>query len=265
MKDRIDRSVLKFWSDKEKRLEAAHLLDLCEAALHDFEVIRTPFLSPALVNWLEGIIRQERLKYRIEGGFPEPERVRFLISTQDRALEKASNEIGILEVHASNPQGTLEHRQILGSLMGLGLKREVVGDIRPIPQGIGVAVSEEIADYLIREWDKAGREKIRVQRVEGQLELIPDQGEERRITVASSRIDAVAATSFNISRTVFQDLIIQGKVKRNDLVVLKTDAEVQPGDIISCRGYGRIRLVDSSETRKGRIAWNIILYKPQKR
>jgi RNA-binding protein YlmH len=149
--------------------------------------------------------------------------------------------------------------------MGLGLKREVVGDIRPIPQGMGVAVAEEIADYLIREWDKAGREKIRVQRVEGQLELIPDQGEERRITVASSRIDAVAATSFNISRTVFQELIVQGKVKRNDLVVLKTDAEVQLGDIISCRGYGRIRLVDSSETRKGRIAWNIFLYKPQKR
>lgn len=264
MKHRIDRSILSFWSDKEIKIEAAHLLDLCETALNASNAVWTPFLSQALSNWLEGIIRRGNLEYRRDGGFPESERARFLISSEVRDVEKARTEVVVLTAQALDPHRALEHPQILGSLMGLGLKRELIGDIRPAQQGIYVAVSEEIADYLVREWNKAGRERIRVQRVEGEPELLPEKGEERRITVASSRIDAVASSSFNMSRTVFQELITQGKVKRNDLVVIKTDAEVRPGDIISCRGYGRIRLLDSSETRKGRIAWNIILFKPQK-
>lgn len=264
MKHRIDRSILSFWSDKEMRIEAAHLLDLCETPLNTSRSVWTPFLSQALSNWLEGIIRRESLEYRRDGGFPESERARFLICSEVRDVERVPSEVVVLTAQALDPHGTLEHRQILGSLMGLGLKRELIGDIRPAEQGIYVAVSEEIADYLIREWNKAGRERIRVQRIEGELGLLRETGDERRITVASSRIDAVASSSFNMSRTVFQELITQGKVKRNDLVVVKTDAEVRPGDIISCRGYGRVRLLDSSETRKGRIAWNIILFKPKK-
>jgi RNA-binding protein YlmH len=264
MKHWIDRSVLSFWTEKEMRIEAAHLLDLCEDVLNDSTSVWTPFLSQALLNWLEGILRRENLAFRLEGGIPEPERARFVISTDERLLQKARNEITVLFAQATDPKGTLEHRQVLGSLIGLGIKREVIGDIRPGQQGMYVAVSEEISEVILHEWKKAGREKIQVQKVEGELELLPDQGEERRITVASSRLDAVAASSFNVSRTVFQELITQGKVKRNDLVVSKIDMEVKPGDVISCRGYGRIRLSDSSETRKGRIAWNIFLYRPQR-
>jgi RNA-binding protein YlmH len=264
MKHYLDRSVLTFWTEKEIRIEAAHLLDLGDSAFEDSISVWTPFLSQALANWFEGILRRENLKYRIDGGFPEAERVRFLIASEERVLDKARTEIILLNAQCLNPQGNLEHRQVLGSLMGLGVKRELVGDIKPTVKGIVVAVAEEIADYLVRDWDKAGREPIRVQRVEGELNILSDQGEERRITVASSRLDAVAASSFNLSRTLLQGLIGQGKVKRNDLVVLKTDTEVKPGDIISCRGYGRIRLGDSSETRKGRIAWNIVLYKAQR-
>lgn len=264
MKHWIDRNTLTFWTDKENRIEAAHLLDVCDSVLEDSIPIWTPFLSQAMANWFEGVLRRENLEYRIDGGFPEPERVRFLIASEEKTLQKARTEIVVINVQAIDPRGALEHRQILGSLMGLGLKRELIGDIRPAQQGIFVAVLEEIADYLVREWNKAGRERIRVSRVEGELNILPDKGEERRITVASSRLDAVAASSFNLSRTLFQELISQGKVKRNDLVILKADTEAKSGDIISCRGYGRIRLIDSNETRKGRIAWDVVLYKPKR-
>lgn len=264
MKHWIDRSVLGFWTDKEMRIEAAHLLDLCDTVLEDAVAVWTPFLSQALANWLEGTLRRENLSYRMEGGFPEPERVRFLIAREEKSFQKAGSEIALLSALPADPQKKLEHRQVLGSLIGLGIKRDVIGDIRPGRQGIYVAVAQEIADYLVREWRQAGREKIQVQRVQGDLDLLPDPGEERRITVSSSRLDAVAASSFNVSRTVFQEYIAQGKVKRNDLVVTKADMEVRTGDLISCRGYGRICLLDSNETRKGRIAWNVLLYRSQR-
>lgn len=265
MKHWINRSGLSFWTEKEMRIEAAHLLDLCEEALENSSVVWTPFLSQALQSWLQGVLQREGLQFRREGGFPDSERARFILSSDDRLLQSAQSEIVILFAQTVNPKGTLEHRQVLGSLIGLGIKREGIGDIFPGQQGMYVAVSNEISNLLLQAWDKAGREKIKVQKVESELNLLSDPGEELRITVASSRLDAVAAKCFNISRTVFQGLITQGKVKRNDFVVLKSDSEVYPGDIISCRGYGRIRLNDWNETRKGRVAWNIILYRTQRR
>ncbi|MEL1134213.1 YlmH/Sll1252 family protein [Desulfitobacterium sp. THU1] len=264
MNHRMDRTSLNFWSDKELKLEAAHLLDLCEDALNTSRPVWTPFLSQALGNWFEGILRREGLVFRAEGGLPDAERARFLIGDDHRMLDSVASEVKVLRAKTLDPHGTMEHRQILGSLMGMGLKREVIGDIRVGEHCAFVAVAHGIADVLLSQWDKAGRERIQVELVEGDQEIPAEQGEERRITVASSRIDAVASSSFNVSRSIFQEHIKQGKVKRNDLVVSKTDLEVKQGDILSCRGYGRVRLVESMETRKGRIAWNIIRYIPRK-
>ncbi|AFM01703.1 MULTISPECIES: RNA-binding protein [Desulfitobacterium] len=260
----IDRSVLSFWTEKEKKLEGAHLLDLCNEALKKAKPVWTPFLGQALGNWLEGILRREGLAFRPEGGFPDSERVRFLIGEDADVLDNIPSEIRTLRATPVDPRGKLEHRQVLGSLIGLGLKREVVGDIRFTEHSCLVAVAQDISDFLLSQWDKAGRERIRVEAVEGDVEVSVEQGKERRITAASSRIDAVASSGFNVSRTVLQELIQQGKVKRNDLLVSKADMEVKPGDILSCRGYGRMRLIEFQETRKGRIAWNIILYTPHK-
>lgn len=260
----IDRSALKFWTEKEKKLEGAHLLDLCEEALTRVWPVWTPFLGQALGNWFEGILRREGLAFRIEGGFPDSERVRFLVGEDASVLDTVPSEIRVLRAKTVDPRGKLEHRQILGSLMGLGLRREVIGDIRLVGQCCFVVVAQEISDFLLSQWDKAGRERIQVEVAEGELEIPADQGEERRITAASSRLDAIASSSFNLSRSIFQELIQQGKVKRNDLMITKPDMEVKPGDLISCRGYGRIRLVDCMETRKGRMAWNIIRYTPHK-
>lgn len=260
----IDRSALKFWTEKEMRLEGAHLLDLCDEALRKGQPVWTPFLGQALGNWLEGVLQREGLAFRREGGFPDAERVRFLVGEDPDALDNVSGEICALQATTVDPRGKLDHRQVLGSLIGLGLKREVIGDIRLTEQCCFVAVAREIADFLLSQWDKAGRERIRVEAVEKDVEIPLEQGKERRITAASSRIDAVAAGGFNVSRTMFQELIQQGKVKRNDRMVAKADLEVKPGDILSCRGYGRMRLLEFQETRKGRIAWNVILYTPHK-
>ncbi|AGA70200.1 hypothetical protein Desdi_2788 [Desulfitobacterium dichloroeliminans LMG P-21439] len=264
MNYRMDRAILNFWSDKELKLEGAHLLDLCEEAISTSRPVWTPFLSQALGNWFGGILRSEGLAFRVEGGLPDAERARFLMVEDAGMLDQVASEVKVIRAKPLDPRGTMEHRQILGSLMGMGLKRDVIGDIRVGEHCSFVAVAHGIADVLLSQWDKAGRERIQVELVEGNQEIPAEQGEEWRITVASSRVDAVASSSFNVSRSTFQELIQQGKVKRNDLVVSKPDLEVKPGDILSCRGYGRIRLVESTGTRKGRIAWSIIRYIPRK-
>ena len=264
MKHSVDRSVLKFWDEKEARLEAAHLLDQVDGVLKEQTKQVTPFLSFAMREWVESVIHKEHLAYLAEGGFPEAERVRILIGSRKEFLDSKNADISLLWVHSTDSRAQLEHRQILGSLMGLGFRRDVFGDIQAGQNGFYIATTLEIAPFLLNHWTQAGREKIEVSLFNEKPNVLPDLGEERRITVNSSRLDAVIANAFGVSRSMVQEWITQGKVRREGLVVFKTETEVRPGDIISCRGYGRIKLLESSQTRKERIAWQIVLFRSQR-
>ncbi len=259
-----DRSGLRFWSEKEARLEAAHILDLVDAVRNEESKQVTPFLSFALREWTEAILRKEHLALMEEGGFEEAERVRIIIAPWGETLHSPDANISLLWVRATDPRAQLEHRQILGSLIGLGLKRDVLGDIQAGQKGQYIATTSEITPFLLDHWTQAGREKIKVSLYGDKPEVCPDLGEERRITVNSSRIDAVIANAFGVSRTVAQEWITQGKLRRDGLVVSKANEEVQPDDMISCRGQGRIKLLKCTQTRKERVAWQIVLFRSQR-
>ncbi|MHB8073809.1 YlmH family RNA-binding protein [Desulfosporosinus fructosivorans] len=259
-----DRSGLRFWSGKEARLEAAHILDLVDAVRNEESKQVTPFLSFAMREWAEAILRKEHLELREEGGFQEAERIRIIIAPWGETLDSLDANISLLWVRAKDPRAQLEHRQILGSLIGLGLKREVLGDIQTGQKGQYIATASEIVPYLLDHWTQAGREKINVSLYEDKPDVCPDLGEERRITVNSSRIDAVVANAFGVSRTIAQQWITQGKLRRDGLVVSKADEEVQADEMISCRGQGRIKLLKCAQTRKERVAWQIVLFRSQR-
>jgi RNA-binding protein YlmH len=259
-----DRGGLGFWGEKDVRLDAAHLLDQVDAVLNEEYKQVTPFLSVAMREWTEVVLRKEHLSYRAEGGFPEAERVRFILGPWGETLNPEDADISLLWVSPTDRRVQLEHRQILGSLMSLGFKRDVLGDIQAGQGGFYIATTAEIAPIVLDQWTQAGREKIEVTLYREKPDVYPDLGEERRITVNSSRIDAVIADAFGVSRSNAQEWIIQGKVRRDGLVVSKAAAEVQSNDIISCRGQGRIKLLECSQTRKERTAWKIVLFRSQR-
>ncbi len=246
------------------RLEAAHILDLADAVHHMESTQVTPFLSFAMRDWAEAVLRKEHLVVMAEGGFSESERVRLIIAPWGSTLHSKDANISLLWVRPTDPRAQLEHRQILGSLMGLGFKREVLGDIQAGVKGYYIATTAEIAPFLLDHWTQAGRENIKVSCYEDKPDLCPDSGEECRITVNSSRIDAVIANSFGVSRSIAQEWITQGKLRKDGLVVSKADTEVQADDLISCRGQGRIKLLKCTQTRKDRTAWQIVLYRSQR-
>ncbi|MDQ7096143.1 YlmH/Sll1252 family protein [Desulfosporosinus sp. PR] len=266
MKRSIDRSVLGYWSEKEVRLEAAHLLDQIDLVRRENSKLVTSFLSFALRDWAEVILRREQLAFLAEGGFPDAERVRIVMGPKGADLSFQDVNLAILKVRPLDPRAQLEHRQILGSLIGLGCKRDVLGDIRAGQNGQQyLAASSEIASFLINQWKMVGREKIEVLFCQETPDIQPDLGVEKRVTVSSSRLDALLAHAFGVSRTLAQEWIVQGKVRREGLAVNKADIKPQPGETISCRGYGRIKLLECISTRKERIAWQLVLYKSQRR
>ena len=86
-----------------------------------------------------------------------------------------------------------------------------------------------------------------------------------RVTVQNERMDAILAAGCRLSRSEAQKLIAAGLVKLNHGVQMKGDARVQEGDLISARGYGRIKVQEmQGETRKGRQGILLFKYGKQK-
>ena len=146
------------------------------------------------------------------------------------------------------------HRDFLGSLMGLGLTREKVGDILVSPQWADVLVGSSVADFLLQEWTQAGRVHLRVAEIGPEEIAVPEQPVKLvRDTVASLRLDSVLAAGFSIGRSAAAELIRSGKVEVNWMPCEKPDAPVQEDDVLTARGLGKCQVETvGGQSRKGR-------------
>ena len=149
----------------------------------------------------------------------------------------------------------LTHRDYLGSLMGLGLRRDGIGDILVGDHGADILVLKEIAPYLLTQYTKAGRKSLQVEEISLDQLIVPEEKVRMlRDTVASMRLDAIAASLFRLSRAKAADAIRSGKVFVNQQECLRPDKEVQEKDRITLRGTGRGEVDEMlGESKKGRI------------
>ena len=146
--------------------------------------------------------------------------------------------------------------------MGLGIRREVLGDILPDQEGAVLLASTGIAPYIKENLMSVGRQEVTVEEIA--LEEITQHlsdGQEMTIGVASERLDAVISKVFSLSRQDASKAITSGKVQVNWRFVLKPDLSVKEGDLISIRGFGRIRIQNQTGTsRSGRLKIRIVRY-----
>ena len=158
----------------------------------------------------------------------------------------------------------LSHRDLLGSLMGLGITRESVGDILVDKAGhsADVLVTDTAAAFLLQEWTQAGRVKMQVRAIDLHDLHIPQSAfREIHDTVASLRLDSIVSTGFSLSRGKAAEVIERGKVQVNWQDVTKSGAAVTGGNVITVRGLGKCELVGvGNPTKKGRIFVTIKRY-----
>ena len=145
--------------------------------------------------------------------------------------------------------------------MGLGIERDVVGDILAEGGQAVMVVKSSIAPFLQENLTKIGRYRVEVTLYDT-YEMVPKRDfVEGYDTVASMRLDAVAASIFKLSRGSAADAVSGGLVVVNGGVVTKTDHTVKPGDKISLRGKGKA-VVDAVDglSKKGRIRFRFRKY-----
>lgn len=240
----------------EERLLLSRVWDQIECAGQRSIPQATHFLSPEEQRAVSRLLSAlGDPPHRFWGGYEGAQR-QLCVFLPDWMEWEDYDETPVTALRAEWYRGdSLTHRDLLGSLMGQGIKRETVGDILVDENSCDLLVLTEIAPFLLQNFLSAGRTKLSVHEVPLNQLHIPVQ-EVKRIhdTVASLRLDAVAAAGFSVSRAKMAEYIRSGKVAVNWQATDRTDFPVQAGDVISCRGLGRCRLAETGGlSRKGRI------------
>jgi RNA-binding protein YlmH len=153
------------------------------------------------------------------------------------------------------------HRDFLGALMSLGIRREVVGDII-ISDNCGyILCLESIADYIAASLEQVRRTSVKCSVEQSVPENAAPVPKAARLIIASERIDAIVSAVYKLSRSESQRLFEQEKIFINGKAAPRLSALPEMGDIISVRGHGRF-IYDGIEkqTKKGRICVNVEIY-----
>ena len=241
-------------AEGEDRLLLAKVLDRAAQAEERNIPACTDFLSPQQQMMARDLLRLAGIPetaWLRQGGYQGAERNILLFLPDWMEPETAEPPLRCLRA-AFRPDDRLNHRDILGSLMGMGIVREKVGDILVSPESADLIVLDTVADFLLSSWNSAGRAKLTVTEIPAAHLHIPEvRCEEVRDTVSSLRLDAVCSTGFRMARGKAVDMISSGHVQVNWRPCTKADKLLTEGDTVSARGFGKFQLAVVAASRKG--------------
>lgn len=259
-----DELLLSFAEDK---------LRLCD---ENCMLANTRFLDIRQQSVLSGrFCRDKRCRLIFYGGYPGCERsvcvfVPPLFSVEDESglmqyfnENPGDNPLSAIRVTKDRFSSELSHRDYLGALMSLGIKREVLGDIIAAEGGCDIVTMSSMAGYIAENLTGVARASVAASIIGlDELRAPEEKYDETFHSVASLRLDAVASAAFKLSRTKAVDCITRGLVYVNGVQTEKTDYRLSVGDKLVLRGSGKAVVSETpGKSKKGRQRLIIRIYK----
>lgn len=252
----------------ENELLLARVEDCITACDESYLITSTNFLDiyqqSTVIEYLK---KRSEVKYELYGGFDDSER-KTAVFFPDYAdgVDYIKENPDLSPITALNIKkdsfSSLSHRDYLGAVMGLGIRREAVGDIIVSDKGCSMAVIKSVAPYIKENLTSVGRGSVKVEISES----FDNTGSEavfetKRCYVSSMRLDAVVAVAFSLSRNTAAEKIRRGEVLMNGVVMSKPDIRVPFGAKLVIHGSGKVIIdEDVGVTKKGRQAFLIKKY-----
>lgn len=282
--------------NKDREYLAGRIRELAHKAYQNDFLTHTNFLSVSEIADFHEILRRagqnptvrsyEGVPYVLYGG-----RVTNSVNGADTALETPGDEerqvvcflpsyldeetfllgeqaapsvVSCIEIAPVNRRfaDVLSHRDFLGSLMNLGIERDLIGDILTDETVAYVFVMKDIAEYICKELTRVKHTTVLCKEVlPAECTIVP-QFEEVEGSVASERLDAILSMVYHLARGKSQELIEAEQVFVDGRTAYSGGYDLRAGARVSVRGHGKfIYLGAAHETRKGRLFVRVRVYK----
>ena len=214
------------------------------------------FLSASDISLLHDTCDKSGIKYTLWGGMQNTERQMARFGDTESMGYEVPFPIAILHIKPMLAKfaDDFTHRDFLGAIMNLGIKRETIGDIFVKDKEAYLFADEKIAGYIEENLDKVKHTHVKVVRLDEIPQQIEVKKQVRELLVSSLRLDVIVAGRFKLSRNQSLILFRNQKIFVNGRICENNSYQVKEGDIISVRGFGKMVFKEiSGETRKGRI------------
>ncbi|MBE7015579.1 MAG: hypothetical protein E7417_02010 [Ruminococcaceae bacterium] len=228
-----------------------HVQDVCRLC--------EKYNSPRFSKFLDERGQREILKAPVAntmlyGGYDDAEWKMFGAFPEYETAQGSAFPIKVLDIHKKY-NVPIGHRDYLGTILSLGIDRNKIGDILVRDSGAYVYVSEDISEFLASNLTKIASCGVRVELIDMDAVVVPEKRSViMDVVAASRRIDAVVAAVTHKSRRDMKKEIALGNVKVNHEPVSGRDDQLKENDLLSIKGYGRIRIVSfGGTTRSGRL------------
>ena len=192
------------------------------------------------------------------GGADGCERVMIRFGSEEELGYSEPFPITVLKIEprAAKFADRLTHRDFLGSILGLGIERDAIGDVAVQDAHTAVVFCPRTLGIFLKEMlEKVGNDTVKCSDYTPD-EHFTDGRHYKHIsdTVASERLDCVVAALCNCSRDDAQNAVRSGQVEVDFEPEERVDFMLHAPATVSVRGYGRfiLRAFDG-ETRKGRL------------
>ena len=255
------QEILKDYKKQEDKICLSQILDKIESSKKKNKIEYTDFLDMYQVSLAENFLKKINFQnYELYGGYGEAERKILIAFPEDYSkemIQKNYNKIlKVVRVQLLDEEkGKYTHRNYLGGIVKLGLKREKVGDILVSNEGADIITVADFAEILKVELLHLARfenSKIDIKEIK-ELKQKEIKIEEVKIIVPSLRLDNIVSDLARTSRSKASQIITGERVFVNGQNETKVSKQVKLGDIITIRGKGRFIIKEfAGSTRSGR-------------
>lgn len=226
----------------------------------------TDFCDAAEINILHTMAGGLSCSIITDGGYDLSERQMACFMPSDVFLEDTvSFPMKTIYITPVSPKfsDVLTHRDFLGALMNLGIRRELMGDllVEKSLNSCYVFCVDHIAEFITDNLARVKHTDVSVSIIDfSESGFMPDFRNETLI-VTSDRLDSLVASAAHTSRSRGTALIDGEKVMINNRIEKSHTKAVSPGDIVTVRGKGKFRVKEfMGQTQKGRMKVSIDWY-----
>jgi len=243
-------------TEKKDVFLLSRIVDACEK---NFEPRFFDFYDEVFQKKIEDTIKKSGVPYLFFGGHPDAERKMLCIYPDYVCSDDLEWPIFAIAFNKTIP---VDHRNVLGELMHLGITRESIGDIDVGEEKVQIIAHQRLRDFLWINFNQVkGREIKKEIKDYQQIQSVEKNFKRISVVVASNRLDGIINKVWGFSRQNGLVFIKQGKVRVNYVEINKNDFRLNTGDVLSLRGKGKAKIISMDErTKKGNIRLEVDRY-----
>ena len=250
------KAFLQIFKDSDEYIISNLWNDIELAEEIEVPIFTKEFYPPNIWSFLEKN-NINGLKFICKGLNSYSEKKLVMIAPKDYDVSFMEFPLVYFKINGENKFRELLHKDFLGTIMSLGIKREIMGDLI-VKNNIcfGVIIDEKYG-IINKEITKIGNVPVKIEEIL-QNEIPESEFKIENHLLSSLRIDSFVSAVTGLSRQKSVEEIEKGNVLLNYNLEKNKSTEIKEGDILTIKKYGKFKFYEiKGESKKNKIRINV--------